>query len=267
MLALALVDLGLNNSSFPYDPRKWSVWSLGFGKPSNFATIYLSGDPVLLPPDGNPLSLILLANTPQFVLSVGYLLINNLLTDMLGAREWSKIGHTKTKLRTSDPQGQQRSTYFLQLPYKYSLPLMVIMSSLHYVLSMSLFVVNISAWSFDADGNLYATTYKRYKTVKPGWLLNFSPLGIICTLVVSIFLIALPIVLGFRKLDPEIPMARACSALISAACHPGPDEGNAGLLPVQWGVIEGSAHLETGVEHCSISSKQTSGPVEGQLYS
>lgn len=99
--------------------------------------------------------LVLRANTPQILLSLTYLLFNNILTKMVAEREWHSfhIGTqtggtgdtsankkkkktcritwwkrkekpspkptitTKT-LRTSQPRGSQRSTFFLSLPYR-----------------------------------------------------------------------------------------------------------------------------------------------------
>lgn len=267
MLALGLVDIGLNLSPGTANADKvtsWSISSLGFNEPSLLATILISGDPVIVPQGQNPFRLVLLANTPQLVLSVGYLLINNLLTDMLGAWEWSKIGRMKTKLRTTNPQGQQRSTYFLQLPYTYAIPLMAIMTAMHYLLSASLFVVDIVTYKFGDNGNL---VIDESGDGVQGWLLNFSPLAIIFVLCVSVLLVALPIVLGFFKLQPGIPMVGSSSALISAACHPPQEEGDAGLLPVQWGVVNSTIDSKTGIGTCTISSGEVSAPIEEQLYS
>jgi hypothetical protein len=130
--------------------------------------------------------------------------------------------------------------------------------------------VDIVPYGFDNTGNLTIDACDWLHcndTNSSGWILNYSPLAIIFALSVSLLLIALPIVLSFRKFHPEIPMAGSCSALISAACHPPPEEGDAGLLPTQWGVINGSVDPKTGIERCSISSGEVSTPVDGQLYS
>ncbi len=57
-----------------------------------------------------------LANTPQILLSFSYFAINRLCTSMCFAREWNRYGTARKVLRTTNPMGQQRSTYFLQLP-------------------------------------------------------------------------------------------------------------------------------------------------------
>lgn len=266
-----------NDVDFYYDNKGSnesapSIWSLGFDQQSLMATIS-PGFLVVLSQGRNPFKLVLLVNTPQLALSIGYLLINNLLTDMHGAWEWSKLGETKGTLRTTSPQGQQRSTYFLQLPYTYALPLMIIMVAMHYLVSSSFFLVDLIrdliAYMFAANGNgslIIDPESVFLGGASPGWLLNYSPLAILCALLVSLLLITLPIALGFRKLHPGIPMAGACSALISAVCHPPLEEGDAGLLPVQWGVVKSTIDPETGLGRCSISSGEVLTLVEGEFY-
>ena len=46
-------------------------------------------------------------------------------------------------MRVSSPKGAQRSTYWLQLPYRWSLPLMGTMAVLHWLISEAIFIVNI----------------------------------------------------------------------------------------------------------------------------
>lgn len=142
-----------------------SIWNLGFHQLSVYSTIYAGNEELSVTQGDNPFRFVLLVNTPQLVLSTVYLLINNLLTDMLGAWEWSKLGKVKTRLRTTVPRGQQRSTYFLQLPYKYAVPLISIMSVMHFLVSSSLYVVDIIVYSFNTAS---------YDTVG-GWVLDFFP--------------------------------------------------------------------------------------------
>ncbi|KAK3065728.1 hypothetical protein LTR53_018099 [Teratosphaeriaceae sp. CCFEE 6253] len=92
-----------------------------------------------LPADAN----ILIANAPQLLLSLAYLGYNNILTCMLLAREWAGFLHYPRALRVSDPRGQQQSTYWLQLPYPYSVPLLTTMALRHWAVGRSLFLVEI----------------------------------------------------------------------------------------------------------------------------
>lgn len=72
------------------------------------------------------------ANSPQLVLSFCYFAINSECTSMAAAYEWNKFGSSRKGLRVSAPLGEQRSTYFLQLPLRFSLPLMAISGGLHW---------------------------------------------------------------------------------------------------------------------------------------
>lgn len=52
----------------------------------------------------------------------------------------------KKPLRVTAPQGQQRSTYYLHLPYRYSVPLIVTSALLHWLVSQSIFLVRIDEY-------------------------------------------------------------------------------------------------------------------------
>jgi len=60
--------------------------------------------------------MVLLANSPQVMLSVLYLFYNSILTSMLLEREWNSLGVKRQALRVSNPKGKQLSTHFLSLP-------------------------------------------------------------------------------------------------------------------------------------------------------
>lgn len=144
------------------------------------------------------------------------------------------------------------------------------MIGLHYLVSSSFFLVDIVPYGFSANGNgslviSPGDSPLGRSPVNEGWILNYSPLAILLALSVGLLFIAFPIILSFRKLHPGIPMAGACSALISAACHP-PPETDAELLPVKWGVVKSTIDPKTGIGRCSISSGEVLTPVEGQLY-
>ncbi|EGZ68749.1 hypothetical protein NEUTE2DRAFT_131172 [Neurospora tetrasperma FGSC 2509] len=98
--------------------------------------------------------LVLLANTPQIFLSLTYLFFNNILTKMVAERERKgkaspKTPTTKT-LRTSQPRGSQRSTFFLSLPYRYALPFVAVSSVMHWLMSQCLYFTEVDF--IDVDG-------------------------------------------------------------------------------------------------------------------
>lgn len=75
-----------------------------------------------------------MVNTPQLILSFCYFTLNSFLTRIQVDEEWSTYSHCYKPLRVSDPRGEQISNYRLQLPYKYSIPLISISIVLHWIL-------------------------------------------------------------------------------------------------------------------------------------
>lgn len=63
---------------------------------------------------------------------------------MLMAEEWSGYVHERKPLRVSNPSGSQRSTYRLQLPYRYGIPLLVLSGLLHWPVSQSLLIARVT---------------------------------------------------------------------------------------------------------------------------
>jgi hypothetical protein len=90
---------------------------------------------------------VVLANTPQLALSCAYPLYNGLFTRMLLTKECLSYSTTRKGLRVSRPVAgsEQRSTYFLQLPYRYSLPMMIASIGFHWLVSQSIYSVFVTA--------------------------------------------------------------------------------------------------------------------------
>ena len=63
---------------------------------------------------------------------------------MLVGKEWDGFGMTRKTLRVTAPQGIQRSSYFVSVPLKYGLPILITFGALHYTTSQSVFVVYIT---------------------------------------------------------------------------------------------------------------------------
>ncbi|KAJ4258087.1 hypothetical protein NW762_008227 [Fusarium torreyae] len=159
--------------------------------------------------EGLPLiQLTMVANLPQLVLSICYLSYNGLFTRMLAEFEWSKHSIGYRALRVTDPKGKQNSTYRLQLPYRFSIPLIIVSIVLHWLYSNCIYVSNYE--SYDAS-----YPYAREVTVS----LQFSSKAILIGLLVSICVAITPIFLAFVKLPGVMVIAGANSAVISAACH------------------------------------------------
>jgi hypothetical protein len=86
------------------------------------------------------IELTLVANTPQLILSICYMAYNGLLTRMLAEFEWAAFGIKYQPLRVTTRKGEQRSTYRLQLPYRWSIPLIAASILLHWLYANSLYV-------------------------------------------------------------------------------------------------------------------------------
>ncbi|RAL00739.1 uncharacterized protein BO80DRAFT_493976 [Aspergillus ibericus CBS 121593] len=195
------------------------------------------------------------ANIPQVVLTLTYYWYNQILTNMLANAEYSSYGVKRKSLRVTWPakDSRQRSTYYLSLPYRYSIPLL----SFFYVLVMPF-----------ADQH----PIENEKVSE----LGFLGLPIFLSLIVgSIMLLAL-IGLSFRKYPSSIPVVGSCSAAISAACHPPKDEDldHAALGLLMWGETqtmpawEPESHGETMEDrgHCRFTSLDTVPPTLEKLY-
>jgi hypothetical protein len=205
--------------------------------------------------DGNTTAqLAFIANSPQLLLSVIYLYFNNMFTSMALAYEWGQFGTRRKGLRVTRPRGEQRETYFLQLPLKVGVPLNALSGLLHWLASKMLFVVRIDRRDRDGvlepDSSLAAC--------------GFSSSALMALLLVLIALSVLTSVLGFRSFAAHIPFAGSCSWVISAACHPDPDETEPALGRLKWGSI--SERGEDAVGHCSFSCRRVAKPKLEKKY-
>ncbi|KAK4499429.1 hypothetical protein PRZ48_009943 [Zasmidium cellare] len=198
---------------------------------------------------------VLLANTPQLLASFLYVVSNSLLTTLLLGKEWSDFARQRKALRVTTRRGAQRSTYWLQLPYRYSIPLLVILATLHWVISQSLFLARIAYYfdgvPFGQDADVSSVGY------------SLGP--ILTAMVIILVSTAALVALGFRKLDPTMPIAGSCSLAIAAACHRPKDDVDAARKPVQWGEVVGEGgNGEVG--HCCFTSQPVTSPIPGRLY-
>lgn len=232
------------------------LWDLGLGTVNGFTLI--TGWNLPTSGDGAIISAVLIANLPQTLFSTLYVLINSLFTTLSIAVEWSRYANRSAPFRVSSRRGKQRSTYFLQLPYRIAIPLTVLSTLVHWTMSLSLSFSQVEAKDPTGEINVQdgATTC------------SYSPLGMILTAIAGFALIGFAVALGWRKLPSGIPLAGSCSLAISAACHS--PEGTSELLPVMWGAIPDMtieyAEDGTRVGHCAFSNGPIESPIEGNLY-
>lgn len=248
VVAGILLIIGLQNVSL-MSISVDHLLSLGFGAVTSESLVNwnLSGS-------GGLVLTVLVANLPQALLSFLFLTYNGLYTCMLMASEWSDYAYERKPLRVTDPTGDQRSTYRLQLPYKYGIPLTVLSGTLHWLVSQSLFLARVA--NFRSDGQ--EDTEESISTV------GYSCIAIITVIILGAIVVALGILNGFRKYRPGMPLVGSCSAAISAACHRPKEDIDAATLPVLWGAVSGQGEDEVG--HCCFTSFEATPPVEGNLY-
>ena len=202
---------------------------------------------------------VLLANLPQVVLSLVYFSYNTLLTIMLAGLEWSQLPLKQKGLRVSKlPTGDQRSTYFLQLPYRYSLPLMVLSGLLHWLVSQAIFLVALEDRGLVGEGSSFSVL--QYSC---GW----SPLAALLTVICGTVMMAAAVGTGLRRYPTGMPFGANNSVVLAAACHPDASQEKEGLeyRKLKWGVVEHSEG-DGKVKHCSMSSKDPEFPELGELY-
>jgi hypothetical protein len=160
---------------------------------------------------------VFVANSPQPILSSIYYTYNGLFTCFLLGAEWNGFARDRKGLRISgSPRGAQRSSYTLQLPKRWALPLMALSALLHWLCSQSIYLVSIDIDQSvqAANGNDISTEVEEFLTC------GYSPKAILCTILVGITMLITAILVGRRQFrSAEIPGAGSCSASISACCH------------------------------------------------
>lgn len=249
-----IVFMAKSLAGMPKDPVK--LWKIGFGSVSgsnllNMGTALMGG--------------VLLANLPQAMLSYLYLAFNALYTNMFVAKEWSTYYNNRKPLRVTSPIGQQRGTYWLNVPFRYAVPMTVVSGLFHWLASQSIFLVRITVTKYyPQDGSRIVDEGERISTC------GYSPSAIILTFVTGSVIAIGGILMGrYLKYPPGMPMAASCSAAISAACHPPPEDDQASLLPVQWGAVTHGETRPDGKEpvgHCTFSSLPVERPIMERLY-
>lgn len=118
------------------------LWNMGFGALTPY-TYLVIGLPKRDP--GGLILNVLLANLPQLILSVLYILLNSMLSTFMVQREFDQMDTKRKPLRVSEPTGIQRSSYFISLPLRYGVPFYVTSGLMHWLISQSLFLARVTA--------------------------------------------------------------------------------------------------------------------------
>ncbi|KAF2804655.1 uncharacterized protein BDZ99DRAFT_502510 [Mytilinidion resinicola] len=188
------------------------------------------------------------ANMWQVIISFLYLAYNALLTCMLVSDEWSGYATDRKTLRVTHPRGIQRSSYFVSMPYKYGIPLMAANTTLHWLVSQSIFVVSTIAYL----PNLVEDISNSYTAVT-----GYSTSAAVISISFGTAMVLIILFISCKKVSSGIPLASTCSIVISATCHRPTEDIDASLLPVQWGVITPGGQTPA---RCSFTTLRTVRP-------
>ncbi|PSN75612.1 hypothetical protein BS50DRAFT_478330 [Corynespora cassiicola Philippines] len=232
-----------------------TLLSFGLGEPTPKTTISLKNSVGFKGLIGSAA----IVNTPHLLFSHLYFLYNSIFTALSTALEWQSFALNRKGMRVSTKgQGDQRSTYFLGLPYRIAVPLMMFSGLIHWATSQSLFLVDI-------DRRVFKDQTQKWTSKDASFGLGYSPIGIILTLALLVTMVVSLLVAGLVRSEKAMPRAANSSFAIAAACHPPHDQSGvqASTSKVQWGV---TWYSEAKVGHCSFSSLPVTSPQEGRYY-
>lgn len=236
-----------------------------------------------MPTSGGLVAMVIIANSPHLLASLWYLLYNGLFTCMHLSLEYSGYAKERKSLRVTTPRGDQRSTYWLQLPYTYALPLMAAFAVLHWLVSQSVFLVRlvpvkdelVMGGSYSPPDPELVRSHLGFTTVNvPGHRksadddtssdLGFSVAPIVAVMAVSFCMLLAVIAMGFRKLESNMPIAGSCSFALAAATHRPKEDVDASVLPVMWGEVPDMGSEDVG--HCCFTSQEVVETVPERKY-
>ena len=234
-LVLALQGWGISVLKF----RNINPYSLGFG--------VLDANALVISGNGyNTAGMVLLANVPQLVLSVIYLVYNGLMTSMFLSADFAAFATKPQYLMMTSPCGKQRGTWLLGLPLVVGLCSLSLQTLLHWFVSQSIFAVQILIK--EADGFEHAYVSGEFEELAN---CGYSPLAIWASFAGGSVLALSAFCCALRKYRVGAPpVVSTCSAAISAACHPYYLKDEATVYQqLRWGAMPQPLNP---LGHCSI---------------
>ncbi|KAL4815023.1 hypothetical protein BDW67DRAFT_176558 [Aspergillus spinulosporus] len=251
-MASLAVCIGLLSRGMTTMSSTDGVWTSGLGAVSTKTMIDSLNWPGGLIPN------VLIANIPQLIYSGLYFMSNSILTKMALSSEWANFSLHRKGLRVSSrPHGHQRRTHFLSLPLRFGIPLMIVSALLHWLMSQSLYLVRIIAY----------TELQARDATSDTMTVGYSPPAIVIGLCVGMLLPAGLVFIGCGRFQSGMPVAGSCSMAIAAACHPrgqtDEDRANLGDQRLKWGV---EAYQKGEMWHCAFSDRKVVMPEEGMEY-
>lgn len=202
----------------------------------------------------------ILAGLPKLCVSAIYLSLNNQLTLMVQLRDWARLASRRQALRVSTPEpaSDQVSTYWLSLPYQYSIPLLLSSVSLSWLVSQTLCMLRFHTYDDIRINEVPDVDHQ----------MGFSGIALIGFLIFGTIIFGLSVAIGFCKCSPGLPIGPSNSLIIAAACHPPERDRYAARKMVKWGAIPNGNNEDdaNSTHHCTITSRRVEDPVEGRWY-
>ncbi|KAF2728297.1 hypothetical protein EJ04DRAFT_504275 [Polyplosphaeria fusca] len=247
-----------------------SLWNMGLGKldehsltKTTLCSFFLGGH------DQNKwakcgvtyggVSAMIFTSLPQLYLSAIYLSLNHQLTLMIQLRDWARLASHRQAIRVSSPEpySDQVSTYWLSLPYLYSIPLLLTRISLGWLVSQSLFIVRYVIYEDLSIDDASDVSYT----------MGFSAIALIYSFIFGLVIFGVSVAIGFCKCTVGMPLGPQNSLVIAAACHPPETDRYAAKKMVKWGAIPTGDTEEASLpHHCTITSRRVENPLEGRWY-
>jgi len=152
---------------------------------------------------------------------------------MVQLRDWTRLVLYRQPLRVSnpEPESEQVSTYWLSLPYRYSIPQIISSVLLGWLASQAVFFYRNTWYDNGGHENL------KKERLLPGegdhYGMGYSALGALCSILFHVLVFLVSVVLGFWKCAPGLPLGPTNSLVISAAWHPPEGDRHAARKKVQ----------------------------------
>ncbi|KAI0555822.1 hypothetical protein F4679DRAFT_519988 [Xylaria curta] len=129
-------------------------------------------------------------------------------------KEWAMFTTTYRPLQVTNPQDKQFATHRLQLPYKYSLSLMTINITLHWLLFNAIYI-------FVSIGGYYDLNQTADPSLPPNTAVavQFSESALLALIVASSTLIYVPVLPGLKRLPTDSINSGSNSMALSATHH------------------------------------------------
>lgn len=181
---------------------------------------------------------------------------------MLSVQEWSDFASRRQSLQVSLPVGIQHSTYWVQTPYRYSIPLLVVSSLMHLIISQSFFLVQVTF--LDQLGQPIGAIPSVKSSNNIFTVPGYSPKAILAAIIVGGVMILVLSGSIFRRDPSAMPAGEIRSSEISAACHQPAEDGNSAYKNLMWGAIRHPDGDAPG--HCCFTSHEVEAPIVGKYY-